>query len=186
MDGTTVGLTGSKHVGVHQDQETDKFCVTVIDKNGKIYQWGPFDTVAEANQVHDDWVVHFYPRDADAKGHASLVVRGAKSEGAGKGLNISFSYDSLKIIAVFGSQVHVEGKLVIDNHDEPVVCVLKMERKLFLQTVNMWLEAKKEHCERYNRACGTLGRLRATEYEMYPDPTITVTAFDASIDMEHG
>ena len=50
----------------------------------------------------------------------------------------------------------------------------------------MWLDAKKADCDRYNRACGAMGRLRATEYEMYPDPTITVTAFDTSVDMEQG
>lgn len=89
-------------------------------------------------------------------------------------VNVSFDYDRLDILGVFGTRVFVKGTLWKIDDDDPSTdvdndCVLVINRTLFLKTVGMWLDEKKRCCEAYNHFCGQMGSLRSDDYDEYEE-----------------
>ena len=118
-------------------------------------------------------------------------------------LRLSFSYDDLTILGVFKNNVYIKGRILCDHDDytfDHNNCVLVIERKLFKKTTDMWLDAKRDYCERYNHFCGVMGGLYPDifeesedkieilndECELVPVRAFVVNSFEDCIDMEHG
>jgi hypothetical protein len=61
-----------------------------------------------------------------------------------------------KILGVFDEWIYIEG---IDHSkgSNEWDCVLAIQRNEFLRIFNIWLDGKKDYCERFNHFCGQMG-----------------------------
>ena len=73
-------------------------------------------------------------------------------------LSVSYSFDDLNILGVFGQDVFVKGRLGFDED-----CIIKISRRLFKQSLDCWLNDKREYCIRYEDFCGAMGTIRSNE-----------------------
>ena len=73
-----------------------------------------------------------------------------------------FDFDDLRILGVFGDDVHVLGSLLNKNDEND--CVLVIKNKLFKSLLNQWLIRKKALCELWEGYCG-VGSVFVLKYE---------------------
>lgn len=74
--------------------------------------------------------------------------------------SISFNIDDLSILSTVDEDVYVRG-LDFDN-DVVNECVLIIDRELFIDLINGWLDAKKTYYDQYKQFCG-VGSVNITE-----------------------
>lgn len=77
--------------------------------------------------------------------------------------------------------------------------MLAIERKLFHKMLDVWLDDKKDYCERWNHFCGEMGIIRSSDYKKLDTTNLLnenntfdivnkfeILSFDSNTDMEHG
>jgi hypothetical protein len=91
---------------------------------------------------------------------------------------VSFSYDDLRILGAYGSEVFLRGQCDTndygkDDEEKPQPCVIVMKRSLFKKTLNYWLDDKARLCNTWGSVHGgnnhlefrgTMGSVRAADY----------------------
>lgn len=109
---------------------------------------------------------------------------------------LSFSFDSLEILGVFGNKVYIRGFYFSQIKDDMIDCVLEFKNKLFKKSLNLWLKDKKDYCERWGHFCGVMGSIRSDNFEeigsvIFDDEkkelrTFKINSIEEFCDMEHG
>jgi hypothetical protein len=134
-----------------------------------------------------------------------------------------FDYDNLHILGGYKDKVHVQGLshewdetkepklevgIIYKGSDFPEIIeedvILSIDRDMFKNMLDKWLDEKIDYCDRYNHYCGVGGFIYCScekSYETWlniyhdnPDKQPTkkditvynVLSFDELIDMEHG
>lgn len=101
---------------------------------------------------------------------------------------VYFSYDNLKFMGVLAKKVYVRGYYFSKNNVKE--CILSFDKKLFKQTLNLWIRDKENYCERFGYFCGAMGSISSNNYtkgknlgnlELY-----NIISIDNTTDMEHG
>jgi hypothetical protein len=77
-----------------------------------------------------------------------------------------FDPSTSNVLGVFGDKIHVEshGHYESPTQENDFECVLTIPKKKYLRIWNMWLEGKKDYCERYNYYCGVMGYTIAEDF----------------------
>lgn len=122
---------------------------------------------------------------------------------------ISFGFDSLDILGAFGNDIYIKGFIYFmdDDNKEDTDCVIVISRELFNKAFILWLDSKKDFCERYGHFCGVQGHIDSNDYEEIGNYRIIdeikiqdencrdylknvrafkIISFEEIIDMEHG
>jgi hypothetical protein len=126
--------------------------------------------------------------------------------------SVGFSFDDFKILSVMGSDIYIKGYIVFEAcfDDSEYDCVIIIDRDLFQKALNVWLDTKKDFCERYKHFCGVQGDIISNDYELVETTYhildeekllnsdedsgdfyknvkgFRVKSFNEDIDMEHG
>jgi hypothetical protein len=74
---------------------------------------------------------------------------------------IILNFNSLTILAIIGDDIFLQGHMH-DTESEEDRCVARIERKIFEESWQEYLEEKKRSCEGFNEACGS-AFVRATK-----------------------
>lgn len=106
-----------------------------------------------------------------------------------KTIEVSYSFDCVDILGVLGGDVFLRGTPDFE-HD----CVVQISRELFKESLDYYLNDKKDYCERYNHFCGVMGSIRSLDCERMGKIEVDgkllrvykVNAIDPDTDMEHG
>ncbi|MBM3454204.1 MAG: hypothetical protein FJX80_03535 [Bacteroidetes bacterium] len=114
---------------------------------------------------------------------------------------VSFNFDELEIVGVFGRKIYVKAKISIDDLDDEIELYnvwgcLEFSMTTWIELQKKWIKEKKEYCERYDYFCG-FGTVASTaenkgDVELVIDNTNEVVLvplykpLDFYIDMEHG
>ena len=111
-----------------------------------------------------------------------------------KNLHLRFDPSQDSVLGVFGDFIHVQVS----------EAVLQIPRAQYVKSWILWLNGKKEYCERYNHYCGVMGNTIPLEFTQTQDiiinewsqsdedykkvsyPSFIVTRFDDVYDFEHG
>jgi len=103
-------------------------------------------------------------------------------------IEVSYSFDDLNILGVYGNDVFLKGFYDIEHE-----CIIKITRNLFKKSIDNWLNDKKSYCERYGYFCGVMGSIRSDDFEEvigeFEDKELKVykiISIDMNTDMEHG
>lgn len=106
-----------------------------------------------------------------------------------KTIEVSYSFDCIDILGVIGEDVFLIGTPDFE-HD----CVIQISRHLFKESLDYWLNDKKEYCEHWGHFCGVMGSIRSLDCEELGKKEVDgkllklykVIAIDSDTDMEHG
>ena len=106
-----------------------------------------------------------------------------------KTIEVSYSFDCLEILGVVGEDVFLRG---IPDFEQD--CVVQISRQLFKESLDYFLNDKKDYCERYDHFCGVMGSIRSLDCEKMGKIEVEgkllkvykVNAIDSDTDMEHG
>lgn len=106
-----------------------------------------------------------------------------------KTIEVSYSFECLEIIGVVGEDVFLRGALDFEQD-----CLIQISRRLFMESMEYWLDDKKDYCERYDHFCGVMGSIRSLDCEKNGKIEVDgkllrvykVNAIDSDTDMEHG
>ena len=78
-------------------------------------------------------------------------------------------YDPIldEILGVIENEVHVRSNYFLTNEENSDIfpCILIIKREEYLRVLNLWLDGKKEYCERYKYYCGVGGMINFSEME---------------------
>lgn len=128
-----------------------------------------------------------------------------------KAENITFDPSENKVLGVFGNDIYIRSLFTGNNLDDVKTIVLIISREEYSRVWNLWLDGKKEYCERHNHFCGVDGVFYAKEFEVAdkvlinmeapfwdfhdedtwtyietPVDTFRITKFNDAPDFEHG
>ena len=128
-----------------------------------------------------------------------------------KNIDITFDPSKDEVLGVFGEEVHILCGFFEDPNTNDEECIVITPREEYLRIWNLWLDGKKNYCERYNEYCGVMGYVLAEEikeidkiilnkfnphskednedtwfYIEVPTRTFKVSKFSGIPDFEHG
>lgn len=119
--------------------------------------------------------------------------------------HICFDINGVEIIAALNNDIYIKGYIWKEGSDSiipsiaPEVdfneCMIIIDRKLFFEAFNFYLDKKKEYCESFGHPCGVFGNIEATTFDEeknnnnfvnIKERQFRIKSIDSYVDMEHG
>jgi len=98
--------------------------------------------------------------------------------------DLSFTPDQDEVLGVFGNDVHVQIGIISEDAESETPVILVIPREEYFRAWNLWLDTKKEFCERYEQYCGAFGNIHVEECIKLEDVVASVYDEDSETEVD--
>ena len=101
------------------------------------------------------------------------MIQGSRTE---KEVTLYLEVPYTKVLGVFGHEIHLEvnGFIGEDIEEEIEHAVLIVPENIYLQQWRIWLDGKRDYCERLNYYCGVMGYVHPINPKLIGETSLNI------------